>query len=312
MASPFHIPVMLKEAVDSLDCKPSGIYVDGTLGGGGHAFEILKRTAPGGKLIGMDADEQALAEAARKLEPFGERKTLVRSNFSLLRQVLADLKIHRVNGILLDLGVSSYQLNTAERGFSFTLDAPLDMRMDRRCPLSAYELVNESPEKELARIIRDYGEERMARRIARSIAVRRRVRPIRTTAELAELIVKAMPPDMRHSRIHPATRTFQAIRIAVNDELANLKKTLEDGIDLLLPGGRFSVISFHSLEDRIVKDTFRSWEVGCICSKDIPRCICGRAPKVKVLTRRPKSPGDEELSRNPRARSAKLRTAERI
>ncbi len=312
MEFPFHIPVMLKEAVDSLDCKPSGIYVDGTLGGGGHAFEILKRTAPKGLLIGMDADEQALAEAAKRLKPFGERKILVRSNFSRLREILEELKIHQVNGILLDLGVSSHQLDTAERGFSFALDAPLDMRIDRSSPVTAYELVNESPEKDLARVIRDYGEERMARRISRSIAARRRVRPIRTTAELAEVIVKAMPPEMRHGRIHPATRTFQAIRIAVNDELANLKKALEDGIDLLVSGGRFSVISFHSLEDRIIKDTFRSWEAGCICPKDIPYCVCGRAPKLKILTRKPKSPGAEELSRNPRARSAKLRTAERI
>ena len=312
MESPFHIPVMLEETVVSLNCRPSGIYVDGTLGGGGHAYEILKRTTPGGTLIGMDADEAALSEAAKKLEAFGARKILVRSNFSQISDVLADLKIQKVDGILLDLGVSTHQLETAERGFSFSLDAPLDMRIDQRGAVSAYELVNTHPEKELARIIKDFGEERMANRIARAIGVKRQSGPIRTTTELAEIVVKAMPPERRGGRIHPATRTFQALRIAINSELANLKKALEDGIDLLMPGGRFSVISFHSLEDRIVKETFRAWEKGCICPTDIPRCICGRPIKLKVLTRKPQTPSPQEVDWNPRARSAKLRTAERI
>jgi 16S rRNA (cytosine1402-N4)-methyltransferase len=312
MSSRYHTPVLLQEAVESLACHPSGIYVDGTLGGGGHAFEILKRTGPDGKLVGIDADEEALAEAEKRLEPFGERKILVRSNFSYLSEVLAKLNINRVDGILLDLGISSHQLETPERGFSFALDAPLDMRMDRSSGMSAYDLINTLPEKDLKRIIRQYGEEQMSGRIARAIANRRRTEAIKTTGELAELIIRTMPPERKRGKIHPATKTFQAIRIAVNNELTNLEKALEDGIDLLATGGRFSIISFHSLEDRIVKDTFRSWEKGCICPTSIPFCICRRPSKLKVLTKKPIVPKDEEVERNPRARSAKLRVAERI
>jgi len=312
MSSRYHTPVLLQEAVESLACQSSGIYVDGTLGGGGHAFEILERTGPDGKLVGIDADEEALAEAEKRLEPFGERKILVRSNFSYLSEVLTKLNINRVDGILLDLGISSHQLETPERGFSFALDAPLDMRMDRSSGMSAYDLINTLPEKDLKRIIREYGEEQMSGRIARAIANRRRTEAIKTTGELAELIIRTMPPERKRGKIHPATKTFQAIRIAVNNELTNLEKALEDGIDLLATGGRFSIISFHSLEDRIVKDTFRSWEKGCICPASIPFCICRRPSKLKVLTKKPIVPKDEEVERNPRARSAKLRIAERI
>lgn len=312
MNTPFHVSVMLEEAVRSLACKPGGVYVDGTLGGGGHAYEILKRTAPDGKLIGIDADPEALAEAEQKLRPFGGRKILVKDNFSAMRSVLTGLGLEKVDGILLDLGVSSHQFETAERGFSFSLDAPLDMRIDPSGEVSAYDVVNTFSEKDLARIIREYGEEKMAGRIARAIGQRRRIAPIATTGDLAEIIVKAMPSALRRGKIHPATKTFQAFRIAVNEELRNLEKAMEDGIDLLASGGRFSIISFHSLEDRMVKETFRSWEKGCSCPADIPFCVCGRPSKLKVLSRKPVVPDEEEVARNPRSRSAKLRTAERI
>ncbi len=312
MASPYHVPVLLKEAVESLDCTSSGIYVDGTLGGGGHAFEILRQTAPGGRLFGIDTDADALLEAENKLAVFGERKTLVQANFSNMKEVLAARGIEKVRGILLDLGVSSYQLDTAERGFSFASDAPLDMRLDQGNGPSAYDVVNTATEKELVRILRDYGEEQMAGRVARAIVSARRLSAIRTTGELAGIVSKAMPPQRRRGRIHPATKTFQAVRIAVNDELDNLRRALTDGVDLLETGGRLSIISFHSLEDRIVKETFRAWEKGCVCPGDIPFCICGGQSKGRVLTRKPVVAGFEELQRNPRARSAKLRTFERI
>lgn len=312
MNTPFHVSVMLEEAVQSLACKPGGIYVDGTLGGGGHAYEILKRTAPDGKLIGIDADPEAMAEAEKRLRPFGRRKILVRENFSEMKSVLTGLGLEKVDGILLDLGVSSHQLETAARGFSFNLDSPLDMRIDPSREMSAYDVVNTFSERDLARIIREYGEEKAAGRIARAIGEKRRIAPITTTRELAEIIVKAMPSRLRQGKIHPATKTFQAFRIAVNEELRNLEKALNDGIDLLAPGGRFSVISFHSLEDRLVKETFRSWEKGCTCPADMPVCMCGRPSKLRVLSRKPVVPGKEETARNPRARSAKLRTAERI
>jgi 16S rRNA (cytosine1402-N4)-methyltransferase len=308
----FHRPVMLEEVVASLGCRPGGVWVDGTLGGGGHAEAILQNTAPDGLLIGIDADEEALAETQQRLAPFGARKILVKGNFADMDTILTERQIGKVDGILLDLGVSSHQLDTAERGFSFTLEAPLDMRMDRSRGMSAADLIRTLPAEELERIIRDYGEERTARRIARTIVTRRTLSPIRTTAELAGLVLRAMPPGAARQKIHPATRTFQALRIAVNDELASLRRALDGGMGLLAPGGRFSVISFHSLEDRIVKDAFRTGGKGCLCPPDLPVCACGHTPTLKVLTRRPLTPGTAEIDANPRARSAKLRTAERI
>ena len=308
----FHKPVMLKEVIDSLNCRPGGIYLDGTVGGGGHAYHILKKTAPDGMLIGIDADDDALAESERVLESFAKRKVLVKGNFADIGRILADLNIEKVDGILFDLGVSSHQLETAERGFSFSLDAPLDMRMDRRQELCAYDLINTLSDKKLEGIIRKYGEEIMAGRIVKAISAKRKTSPIKSTKELATIIVEALPPQLKRKRTHPATKTFQALRITVNDELSNLYMAINDSIDVLKEGGRFSIISFHSLEDRIVKNLFRSWEKGCICPPDFPVCACKRKPKLKVLTRKPVMPGDAEINANPRARSARLRTTMRI
>jgi 16S rRNA (cytosine1402-N4)-methyltransferase len=308
----FHTPVMVGEVIASLRCRPGTVMLDGTVGGGGHAVAILEKTAPDGILIGIDADADALAVAEKRLSRFGKRAILVKGNFAEMETILTEKKVGTVDGILLDLGVSSHQFDTAERGFSFTQDAPLDMRMDKSRPKSASDLVNTLPWEELARIIRDFGEERMAGRIARAIAKERTRSPIGTTTDLAGVVVRALPHDAERQRIHPATRTFQALRIAVNDELASLRRALADGTERLTPGGRFSVISFHSLEDRIVKNAFRAGEKGCACPPDLPVCACGGKPKLKVVTRKPVSPGDEEISANPRARSAKLRTAERI
>jgi 16S rRNA (cytosine1402-N4)-methyltransferase len=308
----FHKPVMLKEAIDSLDCKPGGIYLDGTIGGGGHAYHILTKTAPDGILIGIDADDDALATSERILELFAKRKILVKGNFADIGKILDGLNIKKIDGILFDLGVSSHQLETAERGFSFSLDAPLDMRMDRRQELSAYDLVNTLSAKKLERIIKKYGEEIMAGRVVRAISEKKKIAPIKTTKELAAIIVGALPPHLKRKRTHPATKTFQALRIAVNDELSNLYKAINDGIDVLKKGGRFSIISFHSLEDRIVKNLFRSWEKGCICPPDFPVCACKRKPKLKVLTRKPVMPCNAEIDANPRARSARLRTTMRV
>lgn len=308
----FHTPVMVREVITSLRCRAGAIYVDGTVGGGGHAEAILLSTAPDGLLIGIDADGDALREAEKRLAPFGKRKILVKGNFADMDAILAERNIGKVDGILFDLGVSSHQLDTAERGFSFSMDAPLDMRMDRSRGISAYDLIHTLPGEELERIIRDYGEERMARRIARSIVESRKHSLIRTTADLASLVVRAFPHEAGHQRIHPATRTFQALRIAVNDELACLHRAVTDGTKRLKPGGRFSVISFHSLEDRIVKNAFRAGEKGCICPPDLPVCACGLKPTLKVLTKKPDTPGEAEIHDNPRSRSAKLRTAERI
>jgi len=308
----FHKPVMVREVVESLRCKRGGIYLDGTIGGGGHAYEILKKTSPEGILIGIDIDDEAILESEKHLKPFGSRKILVKANYADIGNILADLNIPKVDGILLDLGVSSHQFKTAERGFSFSLPAPLDMRMDRSRGKRAYDLINTLPDKELERIIRDYGEEIMASRIVKAISAKRKQTPIRTTAELAAIIIESLPPQFRRKRIHPATKTFQAIRIAVNDELLSLSRAINSGIDVLDRGGRFSIISFHSLEDRIVKNSFRSWEKGCICPPDLPTCSCGRGKKLKVLTRKPVTPSDAEIASNPSARSARLRTAERI
>lgn len=312
MGSSFHTSVMLKEAVDFLNCRSGGIILDGTIGGGGHACEILKRTDPNGILVGIDLDGDALRESRRKLEPFRERVFLRQGNFADMKTILSSFNITAVDGILLDLGVSSHQLETATRGFSFSSDAPLDMRMDQRSGFSAYDLVNTASERKLEKIIRDYGEEFRARKIVAAISTHRNSAPIRTTRELAEIVVNVMPHQDKRRRIHPATKTFQALRIAVNDELANLHASLNDGIDLLRKSGRFSVISFHSLEDRIVKNVFRSWEKGCICPPDFPVCSCNRERKLKVITKKPISPGEAEIKSNPRARSARLRAAERI
>jgi 16S rRNA (cytosine1402-N4)-methyltransferase len=308
----FHKPVLIEEVIASLQCRAGAVYVDGTLGGGGHAFEILRNSAPDGRLIGIDADDDALGEARKRLAPFGDRAILVKGNFADMETTLSGMNIEKVEGILLDLGVSSHQLDTAERGFSFTLDAPLDMRMDRTRGPSAYDLVHTLSVEELEGLIRKFGEERMAGRIARAIVERRTLSPIRTTADLASVVAGALPRTKGPSRIHPATRTFQALRIAVNDELTHLHRAMTGGMECLKPGGRFSVISFHSLEDRIVKNAFRAAEKGCICPHDLPVCACGRKPTMKVITRKPVVPGKDEIRDNPRARSAKLRTAERI
>ncbi len=308
----FHIPVMRDEALAALRCRSGGIYIDGTAGGGGHAFKILEDSSPDGRLVAMDADKEAIKETAKRLEHFGSRAVVVHENFSSMRNVLTSLGINKVDGILLDLGVSSHQLDSAVRGFSFTLDAPLDMRMNSSLTESACDLVNTLPQEELEIIIRKYGEEKMARRIAAAITRKREITRICTTKELAGIVAGAFPEERRHGRIHPATRTFQAIRIAVNDELANLQKALEEGIDILASEGRFCVISFHSLEDRIVKNSFSENEKGCICPPDLPLCVCGRKPRLRIVTKKPLVPREAEIHENPRARSAKLRVAEKI
>lgn len=308
----FHTPVMIREVVSSLRCRAGALYVDCTVGGGGHAEAILRSTAPDGLLIGIDTDGEALEEAKKRLAAFNGRAILVKGNYADMDTILTAMNIGKADGILLDLGVSSHQLDTAYRGFSFTLDAPLDMRMDRSRGRSAYDLLQTLPEEELTRIIRDYGEERMARRIARSIVEKRTINPLRTTAELAATVARAMPHGAGRQKIHPATRTFQALRIAVNDELTGLHRAMASGMERLRPGGRISVISFHSLEDRIVKNAFRIGEKGCTCPPDLPVCACGRKPTLRIVNRKPIIPGEAEISGNPRSRSAKLRTAERI
>jgi 16S rRNA (cytosine1402-N4)-methyltransferase len=308
----FHEPVLVAEVIASLACRPGGTYLDGTLGGGGHARAILAAAAPGGLLIGIDADREAIREAESQLASFGDRALLIQGRFADMDTILDGLGIDGLDGILLDLGVSSHQLDTAERGFSFALDAPLDMRMNRAHGTSARDLIHTLPVAELTRIIRDYGEEFMAPRIARAIVARRTVSPLRTTAELAALIARTVPRGKQPTRIHPATKTFQALRIAVNDELDQLRRALAVGIERLNPGGRFCAISFHSLEDRMIKSAFRAAEKGCLCPPDLPRCACGRKPLLRVLTRKPILPGEGEVGMNPRSRSAKLRTAERL
>jgi 16S rRNA (cytosine1402-N4)-methyltransferase len=307
----FHEPVMCREILASLECKPGGVYVDGTIGGGGHAQAILENTAPDGLLIGIDRDSDALLASERRLQTFGRRKILVKANFADIGKLLTNLNIEKVDGILLDLGVSSHQLDAGERGFSFSSDAPLDMRMDQDSRYCAYDLVNLSSENELRKIIKAYGEEPMAGRITRAILTKRAAVPIRTTRELADVIYHAVPAAYRQRRIHPATRSFQAIRIAVNDELSNLHTAILSGAEMLKRGGRFSIISFHSLEDRIVKEAFRAAQKGCTCPPDLPVCNCKGEPKLNVITKRPVYPGTDEVDSNPRARSARLRTAER-
>lgn len=307
-----HIPVMPTEVLDYLVPKPGGIYLDGTVGGGGHAGLVLEASAPDGLLIGLDRDAEALAAARKRLAPFGSRARLFHRNFADLEALLAEIGIDGIDGFLLDLGVSSRQLDAGERGFSFQQDAPLDMRMDATSGETAAELLNRLPEEELTRIIREYGEERWAKRIAAFIVRARGEAAIETTWQLADLIKGAIPRGAWEERIHPATRTFQALRIAVNDELGSLERGLDAALRLLNRGGRGVVISFHSLEDRIVKNTFRGLARGCRCPKDFPRCVCGNTPQVKILTGKPVMAGEAELKDNPRARSAKLRAVEKL
>lgn len=306
-----HISVLLDECIDGLDIKPDGVYVDGTLGGAGHSFQIAARLSTG-RLIGIDRDPVALAAAAKRLEPYKDRVTLVHSNFCEIASVLRELQIEGVDGILLDLGVSSPQLDDGARGFSYMSDAPLDMRMNNEDPLTAAEVVNTWPYEELKRILYDYGEERYAPKIAAAICARREQQPIRTTLELVDIIRSAMPASALREKQHPAKRSFQAIRIAVNDELGSVEKVMRDAIPCLNPGGRLAIITFHSLEDRIVKNGMADAAKGCTCPPNFPVCVCGKKPKVKLISRKPIVSGDEELERNPRARSAKLRVCEKL
>lgn len=306
-----HRPVLLRECIDALAIRPDGIYVDGTLGRGGHSEEIVKRLTSG-RLIAIDQDSQAIDEAGKRLAPYGDRVMLVKGNFRELGRILDALEIESVDGMLFDLGVSSPQLDEAARGFSYKNDAPLDMRMDRSASFTAGELVNTWSEAELKRILWDYGEERFAGRIAGQIVKVREERPIETTSELVEIIKKAMPAAALREKQHPAKRTFQAIRIAVNDELGAVEELMRQAPDRLAPGGRLCVISFHSLEDRIVKNGIAARENGCTCPREAPVCTCGFVRTLKSVTRKPITAGEEELSQNPRARSAKLRVAERV
>ena len=306
-----HVSVLLEECIEGLAIKPDGIYVDGTLGGAGHSSHIAAKLTTG-RLIGIDRDPIALSAAGKRLEPFGDRVTLVHSNFSEIATVLDDLGIRGVDGILLDLGVSSPQLDEAERGFSYMADAPLDMRMNSEDTLSAYEVVNTWPREELRRILYEYGEERYAPQIAAAIDRRRAEKPIATTLELVDVIRSAMPPAALREKQHPAKRSFQAIRIAVNDELGAVGRVLEVAVPKLNKNGRLAIITFHSLEDRLVKNGMAANAKGCTCPPSFPVCVCGNKPKVKLISKKPIVSGSEELERNPRARSAKLRVCEKL
>ncbi len=306
-----HRSVLLEETVNGLNIRPDGIYVDGTLGGGGHAYEICRRLGDKGSIVGIDQDEAAIEAAGIRLKDFGEKVTIVRSNYCEMKSVLQRLGIDKVDGIVLDLGVSSYQLDTAERGFSYREDAPLDMRMDRRQTMTARDIVNDYSEKDLYRVIRDYGEDKFAKNIAKHIVIEREKRSIETTGQLTEIIRGAIPMKFQKKSGHPAKRTFQAIRIELNRELDVLKNSLDEMIDLLNPGGRLCIITFHSLEDRIVKSAFKKNEDPCTCPKDFPVCVCGKVSKGSILTRKPILPGPEEMEENSRSKSAKLRIFER-
>jgi 16S rRNA (cytosine1402-N4)-methyltransferase len=306
-----HTSVLLEPSLDHLAVRPDGIYVDGTLGGGGHSFHIAERLASGGRLIGIDRDEEAIRAASERLSPYRDRVTIVKDNYGNIRDVLNSLEIPGVDGILLDLGVSSHQLDTAERGFSYMVDAPLDMRMDQEEQKTARDIVNEYSEEELYRMIRDYGEDRFARSIARRITKEREQAPIETTGQLVHLIEQAIPRKVQKTGGHPAKRTFQALRIELNRELTILDEVINTMIDCLNPGGRLCIITFHSLEDRIVKGRFRTAEDPCICPKNFPVCVCGRKSKGRVVTRKPVLPGEQEMEENPRAKSAKLRVFEK-
>ena len=306
-----HVSVLLNECLEGLNIKENGIYVDGTLGGAGHSSEILKRLSKEGRLIGIDQDTDALKAAKERLKDYSN-VTFVHSNFSNIENVLNNLNIDGVDGILMDLGVSSYQLDEGERGFSYMKDSPLDMRMNRENDFSAYNVVNEYSEEDLYRIIRDYGEEKFAKRIASFIVENRQEKNIETTLELVEIIKNAIPAKARREGPHPAKRTFQAIRIEVNSELSILNKTIEDGVEKLNKGGRMAIITFHSLEDRIVKNKFRDLAVSCRCPKEFPVCVCGEKAKVKIISRKAIEPTKEEVEINPRSRSAKLRVIEKL
>ena len=306
-----HKSVLLDECIENLKIKPNGIYVDGTLGGAGHSFYICENLGEGGRLIGIDQDGDAIKAATKRLEPYKDKVTIVRSNYCNMKQVLHDLGIDKVDGILLDLGVSSYQLDTVERGFSYRENAPLDMRMDTRNDLTAKDIVNEYSEHELYRIIRDYGEDKFAKNIAKHIVQARQIKPIETTDELTEVIKAAIPMKIRMNTGHPSKKTFQAIRIELNKELDVLKDTLSDMIDVLNDDGRLCIITFHSLEDRIVKTYFRNVENPCTCPPSFPVCVCGKKSKGKVVTRKPIIPTDEEIEANSRAKSSKLRVFEK-
>ncbi len=307
-----HKSVLLDETIEMLRIRPDGIYVDGTLGGAGHSLEIVKRLTQGGRLIGIDQDADAIRAATERLAPYAGQVTIVRDNYVNMAEVLQELGIDRVDGILLDLGVSSFQLDTPERGFTYRdADAPLDMRMDDRQSLTAREIVNTYSEAELTRILRDYGEERFAKNIARRIVAARQEAPIETAGQLNDLIRASIPAKMRQSGGHPSKRTYQALRIELNRELDVLKEGLDTMVDLLAEDGRICVITFHSLEDRIVKSAFRTNENPCTCPPDFPVCVCGKKSKGKVVTRKPILPTEEELAQNPRAASAKLRVFER-
>lgn len=306
-----HKSVLLYETVDSLTIKPDGIYVDGTLGGGGHALEVCKRLGENGRLIGIDQDADAVKAAGEHLKDYIDKVTIVRNNYVNIKEVLKGLKTEEADGIYLDLGVSSYQLDTTERGFTYREDAPLDMRMDQRNEQTARDIVNYYSESDLYRLIRDYGEDRFAKNIAKHIVRARQVKEIETTGELIELIKAAIPAKIRATGGHPAKRTFQAIRIELNKELLVLENSIDTMIDLLAPGGRLSIITFHSLEDRIVKKRFRINENPCICPPGFPVCMCGKKSKGHVITRKPVIPSEEELSENKRSKSAKLRVFEK-
>lgn len=306
-----HRSVLLDECIEALDIKPDGIYIDGTAGGGGHSFAIASRLTTG-KLIAIDQDDAAIRAASARLAPLGDRAKVVKSNFSCLADVCRTLEIERIDGVLLDLGVSSYQLDTAERGFSYMADAKLDMRMDSGAALTAYDVVNGYSEDEIRRILFEYGEERFSSRIARNIVKNREQSPIETTGELVKIIKDSIPASAREGGHHPAKRSFQAIRIEVNGELDVIRPALDSAAKLLNKGGRMAVITFHSLEDRIVKQTFAELASGCTCPKSIPVCVCGKTPTVKLVSRKPILPSDVELEENPRSRSAKLRVAEKL
>ncbi|ERI91283.1 S-adenosyl-methyltransferase MraW [Clostridiales bacterium oral taxon 876 str. F0540] len=305
-----HISVLLDEVLEGLNIKQDGIYVDCTLGGAGHSKEILKRLSPEGRLIGIDQDSDALKAASEKLKDFNN-VTYVHNNFTNITNILDELNIEAVDGILMDLGVSSYQLDTEERGFSYMKDASLDMRMNRENDFSAYDIVNGYSEENLYRIIKEYGEEKFAKRIAQFITDRRKINPINTTLELVDIIKAAIPAKARREGPHPAKRTFQAIRIEVNKELEILDKAIEGAAHKLKKGGRLNIITFHSLEDRIVKNKFKELENPCTCPKEFPVCICGKKSEIKIISRKPIEPSSEEVENNPRSRSAKLRIAER-
>lgn len=307
-----HTSVLLTETIEGLAIKPDGIYVDGTLGGGGHSYEIASRLSENGRLIGIDQDAAAIQAAGERLKEFKDRVTIVRSNYRNTKSVLTDLGIYQIDGMMLDLGVSSYQLDNKDRGFSYRYDTPLDMRMDERQTLSAKTIVNEYDEMTLFRIIRDYGEDKFAKNIAKHIVKARAEKPIETTGELNEIIKAAIPAKMRAEGGHPSKRTFQAIRIECNRELEVLKESLEELIDLLAPGGRLCIITFHSLEDRIVKTAFKQAANPCTCPPSFPVCVCGKESKGKVITGKPILPSEEELLVNSRSKSAKLRIFEKV